>query len=301
MRGIGTPARPRPRQHQPVAVAILAEPIEPSPRGRLVHAGEPPPAMTHGIQRLGFGIGQPQARRNALCVLGDGDRERAEPPDSIRLPSKHAFRRDHRLKRPGIGDAAENRQQQTAIRHRGDGDSGAFRDHQLQHFHAHAFGGKGRKAGARANAGEVARTIGLTRAEGGVNAEKPQDTQIVFRDPPVRVADEAHAFCSDIVKSADVIVHHAIGVNRQAVDGEVAPLRIAGPVASECDLGLAAERLGVLAQRRDFKRLRIDDQCHGAVFDARRHAFDAGRLGAADHFIGDRGGCDIDIAGRNLQ
>ena len=53
-RGIGIPARPRPGQHQPVAVALLAEPVEPTPRGRLIHAGEPPPAMAHGIQRLGF-------------------------------------------------------------------------------------------------------------------------------------------------------------------------------------------------------------------------------------------------------
>src|SRR5258705_428811 len=93
----------------------------------------------------------------------------------------------------------------------------------------------------------IAFAIGLARAEGGVNAEKPEDAKIVFRDTPVRIADEAHAPCGDVVQSADVIVHHAVGVNRKAVDGEVAPLRIADPVAAECDLGLAAERLGILA------------------------------------------------------
>ena len=203
--------------------------------------------MAHGIQRLGFGIGQPQARRYAFGVFGDGNRERTEPPDSVGLPAKHAFSRDHRLERPGIGDAAENREQQTAIRHRGDGDGGALRDHQLQHFHPHALGGKAGKTRARANAGEIAFAIGLARAEGCVNAEKPEDAQIVFRDTPVRIADKAHAPCGDIVESTDVIVHHAVGVDRKAVNSEVAPLRIADPVAAECDLRLAAERLGVLA------------------------------------------------------
>ena len=86
--GSALAARPRPGQHQPVAVAILAEPIEPAPRGRLVHSGEPPPAMAHGIQRLGFGIGQTQPRREPPGVLGDGDRERAEPADRVRLQSQ---------------------------------------------------------------------------------------------------------------------------------------------------------------------------------------------------------------------
>ncbi len=134
-----------------------------------------------------------------------------------------------------------------------------------------------------------------------MNAEEPEDAQIVLGDPLVRVADEAHAPGGNIVKPADVIVHDAGGVDRQAVDGEVAPLRVDDPVAAERDLGLAAERLGILAQRGDLERMRIDDQRHGAVVDAGRHALDAGRLGAADHFGGQRGGRDIDVADRNLQ
>ena len=52
-----------------------------------------------------------------------------------------------------------------------------------------------------------------------------------------------------------MVVHHAIGVDGQAVDGEIAPLRVANPVAAERDLRLAAEGLDVLAQRRDLERL----------------------------------------------
>ncbi len=134
-----------------------------------------------------------------------------------------------------------------------------------------------------------------------MNAEEPEDAQIVLSDALVRIADEAHAFGKDIVEAADMIVHDAIGVDRQAVDGEVAPLRIANPVAAECDPGLAAERLGILAQGGDLERLAIDHQRHGAVLNAGRDALDAGRLGAADHLGGQGSGRDIDIAGRNLQ
>ena len=69
------------------------------------------------------------------------------------------------------------------------------------------------------------------------------------------IADEAHAPCADIVQSADMVMHDAGGIDRQTVDGEIAPLGVANPVASERDLGLAAEGLGVLAQRGDFERM----------------------------------------------
>ncbi len=257
--------------------------------------------MTHGIESLGLGVAQPQADRNSLCVLGDGNRERAEAADGFRLQSHKALGGDHRRKRTDIGDTAENRQQQPAIHHRRDRAGGALRDHQLEDFHAHSFCRKARKACACGNASEISGAIGFTCAIGGVDAEEPEDAQIVFGDPLVRIADEAHAFCGDILKPTDVVVHDAFGVNRQAVDGEVAPLRISYPVAAERYLRLAAKRLGILAQRGDLKRLRIDNQRHGAVFDARRHALDAGRLGAADHLRRQGGGRDIDIAGRNLQ
>ena len=47
--------------------------------------------------------------------------------------------------------------------------------------------------------------------------------------------------------------------------------------------------------------MRFDDQCHRAVVDAGRHAFDAGRLGAADHLVGKRRGRDVDVAQGNIQ
>ena len=132
-------------------------------------------------------------------------------------------------------------------------------------------------------------------------AEEAEDTQVILGDPLVRITDEAHALCRDVLKTADVIVHDAAGIDRQAVDGEVAPLCIGHPVAAECNLGLAAERLGVLAQRGDLERLRVDDQRHGAVVDAGRHASDAGSSGTPDHFLGQRRCRDIDFADRKIE
>ena len=103
-----------------------------------------------------------------------------------------------------------------------------------------------------------------------MNAEKAEDAKIVFGDALIGIADEAHAPGRDIVKPADMVMHHAFGVDRKAVDGEVAPLGVADPVAAECDLGLAAIGLGVLAQRRDFERMALDDQRYSAVVDAGR-------------------------------
>ena len=102
-------------------------------------------------------------------------------------------------------------------------------------------------------------------------------------------------------QSADMVMHDAVGIDRQAVDGEIAPLGVADPVAAERDLGLAAERLGILAQGGDLERMPVDHQRHGAVLDAGRHALDAGRLGAADHLVGQRGGRDIDIGDRQAS
>src|SRR5205085_2728729 len=167
--------------------------------------------------------------------------------------------------------------------------------------HAHPFGGKNRKTRAGADAGKIARAIEVARAEGRVNAEKPEDAQVVLGDPLIRVAYEAHAFGANVLKSANMVVHDAGGVDRHAVDGKVTPLRIHNPVAPERDFGLAAECFGILAQRGDLKWLRIDDQRHRAVIDAGRHGLDASRLGAADHFARQGRGRDIDLAYWKLQ
>ena len=90
------------------------------------------------------------------------------------------------------------------------------------------------------------------------------------------VADEAHAPRLEIGKPADIVVHGAVARDRQRIDGEVAPLRIRLPVAAERDLGLAAEGLDILAQRRHFERPAVDHHRDRAVLDAGRHRLEAG-------------------------
>ena len=91
------------------------------------------------------------------------------------------------------------------------------------------------------------------------------------------VADEAHAPRLEIGKPADVVVHRAVGGGRERVDGEVAPLGVGAPVAAEAHVGVAAEGLDVLAQRRHLERPAVDHDGDGAVLDAGRHRLEARR------------------------
>ncbi len=112
------------------------------------------------------------------------------------------------------------------------------------------------------------------------------------------IADEAHAPRFEIGKPADVVVHHAVGADRQRIHGEVAPLGVRPPVAAEAHLGVAAEGLDVLAQRRHLERPAVDHHGDGAVLDAGRHRLEARRGGAAHHLFGHGRGGDVEFADR---
>ena len=142
--------------------------------------------------------------------------ERAEPAHRVGRQSERALRRDHRRERPGIGDAAENRQQQPAIRHR-------LRPRRQRPRATISFSISMRTRSAERLArparapmqARVSGAIGLARAVGGVNAEEAQDAQIILGDALAGVADEAHAPGGDIGQPADMVVHDAVGVDRQ--------------------------------------------------------------------------------------
>ena len=157
------------------------------------------------------------------------------------------------------------------------------------------------KAGAGEDAGVHAGRIGRARAEMRMKAEEAQDAQVVFLDPPPRLADEAHALRGNIGKAADIIVHLAVQPSRQRVDGEVAPLGVGLPVAPEYHARLASERLDIFAQRRDLDRMMIDDGRDGAVLDAGRHGLAARSLHAPHHFLRQRGRRHIDLGDRKPQ
>ncbi len=134
--------------------------------------------------------------------------------------------------------------------------------------------------------------VGIGRLE----AEEPQDAQIIFGDPPCRVADETDAAGLKIGAAVHIVVHDAVRGDRQRIHCEVATLGIDLPVPPERDLGLAAESLDVLAQRRHLKRCSVDHQRDRAVVDAGRHRPQSARSGAAHHLIRKRGRSDVDVA-----
>lgn len=287
---------PRPRQQHTIVIALGAEPIEQPPRIGLVLVGESPPAVPHRIQRLGLRIAESEPRRDALGILGHGDRQSRKPPGRARSKAKLVLDRDHARQRPGIGHAADQQLQEAAVGHGDRRGRSTSCDQQLQHFHAHPLGRETRKPGAATDAGEIAAAVRLALAKGGVDAEEAQDAQVIFRDALVGIADEAHAPQRNVGKPADVVVHDARRVDRQPVHGEVAPLGVPHPVTAERNLGLAAEGLGVLAQRGHFIGVPVDDQGDGAVVDAGRHALDAGAFGAPHHLLRQCGGRDIHVA-----
>ena len=63
---------------------------------------------------------------------------------------------------------------------------------------------------ARRDAGREPGRIGRAVAIGGMEAEEPQDAQIILGDARRRRADEAHAPRGEIVEAADIIVDRAV-------------------------------------------------------------------------------------------
>ena len=127
--------------------------------------------------------------------------------------------------------------------------------------------------------------IGCTLGVPSVKTEEAQNTQIIFRDALVRIADEADPARDEISKTADVIVYLAVRRQRQRIDGEIAPRGVDDPVPAEHDLGLAAVSFDVASQRRHFEGLAGDQDGDGAVLDAGGNGLPACRFDAPHDFI----------------
>ena len=138
-------------------------------------------------------------------------------------------------------------------------------------------------------------------AMGGIEPKEAQDSQIVLANARRGVADEANAPPFDIGESARVIVNLPVGGQRQRVDREVAPLGVLLEVAAKAHLGEAPVGLDVLAQRRDFVGRARDDDRHGAVLDARRHALETGVSRSRKDVLGQRRRRKIDLVGRQAE
>ncbi len=161
--------------------------------------------------------------------------------------------------------------------------------------------GKRAQAVTSCDARIVTCTVGLAFAVGSMDPEETQNAQIILGDPLRGLTDKAHPPCLDVRQPANVIMHHAVRGQGQAIDREIATLRIACPVTPECNLGLAPKRLDVFAQGRHFERLVLDHQGDRPVLDAGGHALDPRPLRAIDHFLRQRCRRDIDLAYRKTK
>ncbi len=135
----------------------------------------------------------------------------------------------------------------------------------------------------------------------GVKAKEAQDAKIILGDPLRRLADKAHAAARDVVEPADIVEDSSIGGCRQCVDGEIAALGVGAPIAAELHPRFAAERLHILAQRRDFEGMRIDDHGDGAMLDPGRHRLPASCLDAAHDFVRCCRRRNVDLGDRHAQ
>ena len=185
----------RPRQQRAVEEFVRSEPVD--QHARIMHAGrrgDLPPLVPHRREPVVFGIGEAQPLAQPLRILDGADGERAQPPHRIGRQRQLTFELRH------VGEAreprhpAQHRDQQPRLAHAHQRRHRMHRDQQLEHLGAHALARQRLEARARGDAGRQAGGIGQPAvAVGGVEAEEAQDAQIILRDPPRRIADEAHA------------------------------------------------------------------------------------------------------------
>jgi hypothetical protein len=84
-------------------------------------------------------------------------------------------------------------EEQAGIAHDRQRRHGVSGDQQLEHLHPHPLARQPVEMRARCNAGGEPGRIGRAVAIGGMEAEEPQDAQMVLGDARRRRADEAHA------------------------------------------------------------------------------------------------------------
>ena len=97
------------------------------------------------------------------------------------------------------------------------------------------------------------RRVRLHPAIAGVEAEKTQNTQVVFGDARRRIADKPDPAGLQVRYAAEIVEHGAIARHRHGVDGEVAARGILLPVGGERDDSMAAIGFHIAAQCRDLE------------------------------------------------
>ena len=148
-----------------------------------------------------FRVGQPQPLPQPHCVLGNAHAERPKPAYWIGRKAQGRLDLRHVGEAGEIGHPAEHGDQQPGLRHDAHCRNGMPHDHKLHQLHADALARQVIETGAAGDAGSktfrVRRALPVCR----VKAEEAQDAQIVLRDTPSGIADEADAALMQIASS----------------------------------------------------------------------------------------------------
>jgi hypothetical protein len=134
-----------------------------------------------------------------------------------------------------------------------------------------------------------------------VKPKKPQNAQIIFGDPPIGIANEAHTGHTQIGNAAHRIEQRTVGIRIDRIDREIAPRGILAPIRRESDHRMAPIRLDVAPQGRDLDDPRAGNGGNRAVLDSGRLDLDAGTRQAFGHARRFERRRDIDVGGFLLK
>src|SRR5690606_30965114 len=148
----------------------------------------------------------------------------------------------------------------------------------FQQLVTHALARKLTQPLALLRAGAKTRSMRLSLAVTGMEAEEAQDTEVIFLNALMRIANEANETRLNICTRAQRVMHSAIRVAIKRVHCEIASRGIGFPIFRKGNIGAAAIRHHIDAKRGDFEVARRGDGGDGTVLEARRHNLDAPRL-----------------------
>ncbi len=199
-------------------------------------------------------------------------------------------------------DLRQDRFQHIVLDHRRDHLGGIGQGQQAQQLVGDALARERHEAGRVLDAGGIIGGMAVQRAEARREAEIAQDAQMVFGDPGMRIADEAHAPGEQVGAAAEIIVQRAVDrVRIERVHREIAPRRILAPVGAERDGGAPPIGRDVAAQGGDLDRRATEHSGNRPVRDAGRHRLEAGALDALHHLFRGVGRRDVDILDRQSE
>ena len=243
---------------------------------------------THGRQHQ-FGmflVGEPQTVAQAIGVLRDLDRQRAEPQHRIRCQRERPFDVCQSAEQMGPRRNRKHIGGKPVALHGGDELGPTSRRQQAQQLLANALSRQDRQTLALGHAGAEAVRVGRALPVLGREPEEAQDAQVVLADALPGIADEAHAALGEIGIAFERVEHLTVGRAVESVDREIAAARVGRPVGGEGHGGVAAVRLHVLAQRGDLVGHVLGDHGDGAMGDAGGHCSEPGGFGGGDHLLG---------------